>query len=99
MYTFKISINHQLKHLWVIIYYSLFIIGGAFFISYSRYGLIDYEKIMVIATIVLLLFFIPQLLLHINYFIKNKGDVLFYDPIGQKITINHRGLICELFIQ
>lgn len=91
MFTYKISLGHQIKHLWVIVYYALVIVGGSFFISYSRYGFIDYAKILVIATVAFLLFFIPLLILHINYYMRNKGDIFFYDPTGQKITINHKG--------
>ncbi|WP_439481725.1 hypothetical protein [Cyclobacterium plantarum] len=26
-----------------------------------------------------------------NYYVKNKGDVFYYDPSGQRITIYHKG--------
>ena len=91
MYTYKISFEHQIKHLWVIVYYGLVIVCGSFFISYSRYGFIDYAKILVISTVGFLVFFIPQLILHMNYYMKNKGDIFYYDPLGQRVTINHKG--------
>lgn len=91
MFTYKICLDHQIKHLWVIFYYGLVIVGGSFYISYNRYDFIDYAKILVIATVAFLLFFIPQIILHINYFMRNKGVIFFYDPTGQKITINHKG--------
>jgi len=91
MHIFEISINHQIKHLWVIVYYALVIVGGSFLISYSRYGFIDHAKILVIAAVAFLLFFIPQLILHMNFYRKNKGDIFLYDPAGQKITITRKG--------
>ncbi len=91
MYTYRISINHQFKHLWVIFYYAVVIVGGAIYFSHSRYGFMDYAKIISISFVTILIFLIPQIILHINYYIKNKGDIFFYDPVGQRITINHNG--------
>lgn len=38
-----------------------------------------------------LIFLIPQLILHINYYTRNRGDIFYYDPVGQRITINQKG--------
>ncbi len=91
MYTYRISINHQFKHLWVIFYYVLVIVSGALYFSHSRYGFIDYGKIIPISLVTILIFLIPQLILHINYYRRNKGDIFFYDPAGQRVTINRKG--------
>lgn len=91
MYTYRISIDHQFRHLWVILYYTLIIVSGSLYFSYSRYGFINFEKIIVISFGTFLIFLIPQLIIHINYYTKNKGDIFFYDPAGQRITLNHKG--------
>jgi len=40
---------------------------------------------------VVLIFLIPQLIIHINYYMRNSGDIFFYDPAGRRITINRKG--------
>ena len=57
----------------------------------NRFGPEDIMVFVQLSTVVFLLFFIPQLILHINYYTKNKHDIFFYDPVGQRITINHKG--------
>jgi hypothetical protein len=91
MYTYRISIDHQFKHLWVIFYYVLVIVCGVLYFSYSRYGFIDFGKIIPISFVTILIFLIPQIILHINYYMRNKGDIFFYDPTGRRITINRKG--------
>lgn len=89
--TYRISIIHQIKHLWVIFYYFLVIVLGSLFISLRRYGYIDYEKTLLISLIILLIFLVPQFILHINYYTKNKGFILVCDLVNQDITISHKG--------
>ncbi|SEJ41728.1 hypothetical protein SAMN05192553_103786 [Cyclobacterium xiamenense] len=57
----------------------------------NRFGSGDTWIFILLSTALFLVFFIPQLVLHINYYMKNKGDIFFYDPVGQRITINHKG--------
>ncbi|WP_375585539.1 hypothetical protein [Cyclobacterium xiamenense] len=57
----------------------------------NRFGSEDILVFVQLSVVVFLVFFIPQLILHVNYFMRNKGDIFFYDPTGQKITLNHKG--------
>lgn len=57
----------------------------------SRFGSKDALIFLQLSIVGFLLFFIPQLILHMNYYMKNKGDIFYYDPSGQSITINHKG--------
>ncbi|MCH7415700.1 hypothetical protein MM213_19525 [Belliella sp. R4-6] len=75
----------------MIFYYVLVILGGAFYISCIKYGVIKYEKVMLISFVVFMIFLIPQLILHINYYRQNNGDVFIYDPLDQRIVINTKG--------
>ena len=56
-----------------------------------RFGADDILVFVQLSTLVFLMFFIPQLILHINYYTKNKGDMFFYDSAGKRVTINHNG--------
>lgn len=90
MYTYRISFEHHLKNAWaIIIYLSIFSILPFYMIS--RFGSKDTLIFLLLSIVGFLVFFIPQLVLHINYYMKNKGDTFYYDPSGQKVTINHKG--------
>jgi hypothetical protein len=93
MFTYKISLDHHFKNAWTILIY-LLIFSALPIYMINRFGYDDMMVFVQLSVLVFLLFFIPQLILHINYYMRNKGDVFFYDPLGQKITIYHR----ELFV-
>lgn len=90
MFTYKISFEHHLKNAWMIlIYLSIFSILPIYMIN--RFGTNDALIFIQLSILGFLLFFLPQLILHINYYMRNKRDIFFYDPVGQRITINHKG--------
>lgn len=90
MFTYKISLDHHFKNAWTILIY-LLIFSALPIYMINRFGSDDMLVFVQLSVLVFLLFFIPQLILHINYYMRNKGDIFFYDPTGQKITINHKG--------
>lgn len=90
MFTYKISFKHQLKNAWaILIYLAIFSILPIYMIN--RFGSKDTFVFLQLSVVGFLLFFIPQLILHMNYYMKNKGDIFFYDPAGQSISINRKG--------
>lgn len=90
MFTYKICLDHHFKNAWtILIYLVIFSVLPIYMIN--RFGSEDILVFVQLSVVVFLVFFIPQLILHINYFMRNKGDVFFYDPTGQKITLNHKG--------
>jgi hypothetical protein len=56
----------------------------------NRFGSGDTLIFVQLSAALFLLFFVPQLILHMNYYMKNKGDIFFYDPAGQRVTINRK---------
>lgn len=62
------------------------------FYMISRYGSVDIDVFIRISAGCFLIFFIPQLVLHLNYYFANKGDVFFYDPGNRTITIDNKGV-------
>lgn len=90
MFTYKISLDHHFKNAWTILIY-LLIFSALPIYMINRFGSDDMLVFVQLSVLVFLLFFIPQLILHINYYMRNKGDIFFYDPTGQKITLNHKG--------
>ncbi|WP_162417914.1 hypothetical protein [Cyclobacterium roseum] len=90
MFTYKISFEHHFQNSWPILIYLV----GAFILPFyitKRFGSGDTWIFIILTATLFLMFFIPQLLVHINYYTRNKADIFFYDPSGQKITINHKG--------
>jgi len=90
MFTYKMSLNHHFKNAWTIIIY-LLIISAVPLYMVNRFGTEDFFEFVKLSVITFLLIFIPQLVLHLNYYFRNKGDIFFYDPSRQKITIEHKG--------
>ena len=90
MFTYKISFDHHFKNAWTILIY-LLIFSALPIYMINRFGSDDMLVFVQLSVLVFLLFFIPQFILHINYYMRNKGDIFFYDPAGQKIIINHKG--------
>ncbi|MEB2779595.1 hypothetical protein U3A58_04255 [Algoriphagus sp. C2-6-M1] len=90
MFTYKISFEHHFKNSWPILIYLI----GSFILPFymkNRFGSGDTWIFVQLSAALFLLFFVPLLILHINYYSRNKGDIFFYDPIGQRITINRKG--------
>lgn len=90
MFTYKISFEHHFQNSWPILIYFI----GSFILPFymiNRFGSGDTWIFFLLSAALFLLFFVPQLILHINYFMKNRWDIFFYYPKGQRITINRKG--------
>ena len=44
------------------------------------------------SALLLTVFLLPQLLLHLNYYFTNKGDIFIYDGSNKIITLDHKGV-------
>jgi hypothetical protein len=90
MFTYKISFEHHIKNAWtILIYLLIFSILPVYMVN--RFGFGDTLIFLQLSILGFLLFFVPQLIIHINYYMRNKGDIFLYDPVGKRITINRKG--------
>lgn len=90
MFIYKICFENHLKNAWtILIYLSIFLILPIYMINRFESG--EILVFIQLSFLGFLLFFVPQLILHTNYYMKNKGDIFFYDPVGQRITIKRKG--------
>jgi hypothetical protein len=89
MFVYKITFRNQVQNAWpIVIDILVFTILPLYMIN--RYGRSDAAIFILMAVFLFLLFLIPQLILHFDYYLKNKGDILFYDPEGRWIKIDHK---------
>lgn len=89
MFRYKITYRNQLQNAWpIFIYLIIFFILPFYMIN--KYGESDVSIFILMAILLFLLFLTPQLILHLGYYFKNKEDLLFYDPKGRKIIIDHK---------
>lgn len=91
IYTYNISFKNHVKNSWTILIYFIVSLIFPFYMIY-RFGSKDTGTYILLATVLFLLFLIPQMIIHLNYYFVNKGDVLFYDPDHRKITIDRKGV-------
>ncbi len=88
MEEYKISIKNQVKHLGGISFFLFFILMWKGYSlqqnTYEKYDLNTYFLIM------FSLQFIPLLVLHINYYATNRGDILKYDDDQKIFHFSHK---------
>lgn len=96
MFVYKVTLRNQVQNAWPIVI-DLLVFTVLPFYMIRRYGGSDTAIFILMAVLLFLLFFIPQLILHWNYYRKNKGDILFYDPTSRSITIDRKEVSCLFF--
>jgi hypothetical protein len=93
---YKITFKNHLKSLEFLIS-GTFLFGGLVYFLYRTEGysagLINFFSIYYL---VLLL---PTLYIHIEYYLRNRNDVLIINPAAETITINNRDPICFVEIE
>lgn len=90
MYTYRLNFENHFKNSWTILIYVIGSVLFPFFMVYQK-GPSDLLTFVLMGIGLLLLFLIPPIIIHCNYFRINKNDLLIYDPSNQNITINHKG--------
>lgn len=91
MFVYKITFRNQFQNAWaILIYLLIFIVLPIYMVK--EFGKDDVGLFIRLAVLLFFLFLIPQIVLHLNYYFKNRGDVLFYDLSQRKITINHNDI-------
>lgn len=90
MYTYKVDLRNHLKSSWIL---SIYLAIGVLFPVFMVYekGSSDLLTFALMGLSMLLIFLLPPLIIHLNYYSINKYDILIYDPINGRITINKNG--------
>jgi len=90
-YKLKITLNHHFKNIWPIF---IAVIGFSLMPIYLnyKYGSEDLHLYIKVCFFSFLVFFIPQLVIHLAYYWANRGRVFYYAPDERrvKIEINNR---------
>lgn len=79
MKIFKVNFRSHFRHLWLLLFLVFFVPVGLYVLILFRYGVFEPDKFLIALVIVLLLFFLPLILLHTNYYLYSRGVVFWYD--------------------
>lgn len=90
MYRYKITLKHHIQNSWTI---WIYIIGLSLLPLYmrDRFGEEDRMMYYAISFGLLTTVLLPQIIVHLNYYLVNKGDTFVYEPSKRSISIEHRG--------
>lgn len=78
-YTYSITLGHHFKNAWSIL---IFLIGYSllpYYLMY-RFGPKDITIYFIGCLVLFLLFFIPQLIIHLRYYSLDRGRIFYYTP-------------------
>jgi hypothetical protein len=65
----------------------------------ASYGIDDITFFLSSGIVFFIIFFVPVVVLHLNYYLKNKGDLFIYDGLNQRINFNHKGMTFEFIFE
>src|SRR5690606_26797369 len=88
-YTYTITLDHHFKNAWGIIIFIIIYSLLPFYLIY-RFGEKDLLIYIISSLLVFLVFFIPQLIVHLRYYWLDRGKTFYYTPAGAKFAIKHR---------
>lgn len=86
IYTYKVTLWNHVRNFWAILIYIICFIGLRYYLIY-RFGKQDLEFYNLICFYALLVFLIPQLVIHLTYYWREEGRVLFYNRSERYILI------------
>lgn len=91
METYKVNLKNHLENSWIIFVYIVIGVLWPFYIYYK--GEEDNVSILIAISIIgVVILSAPVLIIHLNYYFTNKGDILRYNVQERKITILHKGV-------
>ena len=92
MKTYSITIKNQFLNAWqILLLLVIFIIIGKYSIEQSG----DSQTTISTLTFIFLFELLPQVALHLNYYLVNRYDKLMHDSPNGKFIFYHRGNECE----
>ncbi|SEK54500.1 hypothetical protein [Parapedobacter koreensis] len=89
-YTYKILLTNHIKNAWTILFALVGFSLMPFYLRY-KYGEEDFNLYVLVCFSAFLLFFIPQVTIHLTYYWLNEGRIFYYNPSERQITICIRG--------
>ncbi|MCF8463819.1 MAG: hypothetical protein K9G41_03200 [Flavobacteriales bacterium] len=94
---YRVTGANHLANAWVIVFY----LGGAALVPFymiSKYGMTNFDSYLFVSLVLFLIFFIPVCIIHLSYYLTNRGDTLVYSPNDQYLEFNRKGQIHRFFI-
>ena len=79
MRTFRININSHMRHLWLLLFLLILLPVSIYFLVLFKDGFFDLRKAIIGSVIVFIIFILPMIILHLNYFLVNRNDSFEYD--------------------
>ena len=89
METFKINFSNHIRSGWLVILGVLICVNFPGILSFLDPGQ-RYEDSIFVGITVFVLFVLPAIIIHVNYYLVNKGDVLKYSPERKELSIIHK---------
>ena len=93
METKRIQLKDHLAHAWPIVIYFLVSFALIIYMVY-KYGKEDLTLFVIMALLIFFIFAIPLTILHLDYYVLNRDDVLHFGPQGLKYS--HQGIIHDI---
>ncbi|WP_456462586.1 hypothetical protein [Reichenbachiella sp.] len=74
---------------------SIYTLGSLLYLAYMvhRFGNSDIEFFLNTSLVLFLVFFIPHLAIHLNYYYSNKNDSFGYDDLKREVSFERDGLV------
>jgi hypothetical protein len=79
MKKYTVNTRSHFRHLWLLLFLLIFVPIGVHYMMIFKGGDYSNDIRILIGQIFLLVYILPMVLLHLNYYFENKGDYLFYD--------------------
>ena len=91
MEKYQITIKNHLRNCSTIFYGTLACISFPFLFLQFKDG--DINSLSWISVIMFGVVVLPAIVIHVSYYLANKGDIIYYDFQNQQITIKHDGVV------
>lgn len=90
MFEYRMCFRQHFQNSWPILIPLIIFLALPFFMV-LKYGMRDIDEFIELAVVGFLIFFVPQLLLHLNYYFINRYTRVKYIPSEEKLLITQRG--------
>ena len=84
MKTYTIDFRSHFRHLWIIILFVILLPLGIYYMSIIKLGYYKQNEGFALGGVIFFVFVIPHLILHLNYYLKNKREIFQVDSSGTK---------------
>jgi|GEM_PF-2034398 len=92
MKTYALDLHSHLRHLWLMLFLLVLMPFVLYFLMIVKYDVFDLKKAVIAGVLVFVVFILPMLILHFNYYSVNKGSSFSYNELeGEMIFKNSHG--------